>query len=229
MGARLIETVEIQGFESRWGTKINDYKMNAPNVAASSTNTPVDLQDLMTFVALDRATVVEAEVNPLSTRMTNRNNWLEQLSTALAECTKWQSSFESDDDPDEPMGRDDEAPKLFTRDTAKVLSDSRCGFTFFNNWETWDDGDFDDDQDDWNDYDCCRIMNKGLDGYYATKAQLDGLVSKLKNVIDGENNSAQTDMSRLESLVDRRDEAYTTASDLMSSISGTRDNAIGNL
>lgn len=221
MGARLIETVEIQGFESRWGTKINDYKMNAPNVAASSTNTPVDLQDLMTFVALDRATVVEAEVNPLSTRMTNRNNWLEQLSTALAECTKWQATFKSNDDGDEPMGKDNDDPEYFTSATASVLS--KLGLSCFN---IWDDDDIDDDQDDWNDKDWCWVSGHG---YFATKAQLDGLVSKLKNVIDSENNAAQTDMSRLESLVDRRDEAYTTASDLMSSISSTRDNAIGNL
>ena len=146
MGARLIETVEIDGFKSRWGTQINDYKMNDPDVVSSSTSTPVDLQDLMTFVALDRATVVEGEVQPLSTRMTNRNNWLEQLGTALAECTKWQATFESDDDGDEPMGKDDEAPKCFTSATARVLRDSRCGFSYFANWEEYDDGDFDDDQ-----------------------------------------------------------------------------------
>ena len=228
MGARLIETVEIGGFKNRWGTKINDYQMN--EASASSANKPVDLQDLMTLVALDRASVVEAEVKPLSTRMTNRNNWLKQLSTALAECTKWQASFESDDDPDEPMGCDDEAPKCFTEVPARVLNDSRCGFNkVYVNSEEYDDGDFDDDQDDWNDYDYCRILNWGFGGYYATKAQLDGIVSKLKNVIDSENNASEKDMSRLQSLVDRRDEAYSTASDLMSSISSTRDNAIGNL
>ena len=36
-------------------------------------------------------------------------------------------------------------------------------------------------------------------------------------------------MSRLESLVDRRDEAFSTASDLMSEISDTRSNVITNM
>jgi hypothetical protein len=36
-------------------------------------------------------------------------------------------------------------------------------------------------------------------------------------------------MSRLQSLVDRRDEAFTTASNLMSEISDTRGNTISNM
>jgi hypothetical protein len=36
-------------------------------------------------------------------------------------------------------------------------------------------------------------------------------------------------MTRLESLVDRRDEAYSTASDLMNKVSDTRSTLIGNM
>ena len=43
------------------------------------------------------------------------------------------------------------------------------------------------------------------------------------------NNQSEKDMSRLQSLVDRRDEAFTTASNLMSEISDTRGNTIGNM
>ena len=43
------------------------------------------------------------------------------------------------------------------------------------------------------------------------------------------NNESQKDMSRLQSLVDRRDESFSTASDLMSKISDTRSNLISNL
>jgi hypothetical protein len=51
----------------------------------------------------------------------------------------------------------------------------------------------------------------------------------VKSKIDALNNSAQKDMTRLESLVNRRDEAFSTASDLMSKISDTRSNLIRNL
>jgi hypothetical protein len=42
-------------------------------------------------------------------------------------------------------------------------------------------------------------------------------------------NEAQTDMTRLQSLVDRRDESYSTATNLMTSISDTRSNVIRNM
>ena len=51
----------------------------------------------------------------------------------------------------------------------------------------------------------------------------------VKSKIDSLNNAAEKDMTRLESLVDRRDEAYSTASDLMSELSDTRSTAIGNM
>lgn len=61
------------------------------------------------------------------------------------------------------------------------------------------------------------------------KQELEYLIQMVKSKIDALNNAAQTDMSRLQSLVDRRDESYTTASTLMSAVSDTRANLIGNL
>ena len=55
------------------------------------------------------------------------------------------------------------------------------------------------------------------------------MVQRVKSTIDGLNNVAQTDMNRLQSLVDRRDQAYTTATELMTNVSDTRGNLIGNL
>ena len=51
----------------------------------------------------------------------------------------------------------------------------------------------------------------------------------MKNKIDALNNEGQKDMTRLQSLVDRRDEAFSTASTLMNSVSDTRSNLIRNL
>ena len=50
-----------------------------------------------------------------------------------------------------------------------------------------------------------------------------------QNLAQSLNNASQTDMSRLQSLVDRRDESYSTATNLMTSISDTRSNLIRNL
>ena len=62
-----------------------------------------------------------------------------------------------------------------------------------------------------------------------TKAKLEGLVQLVKGAMDKENNDAQTDMTRLQSLVDSRDDSYSTATSMMSAISDTRSNLIGNL
>ena len=61
------------------------------------------------------------------------------------------------------------------------------------------------------------------------KREVEEWIQKCKSKIDGLNNQSQTDMSRLQSLVDRRDESFTTASNLMSAISDTRGNLIRNL
>ena len=62
-----------------------------------------------------------------------------------------------------------------------------------------------------------------------TKYEVEEWLQKVKSKIDALNNEGQKDMTRLQSLVDRRDEAYSTATDLMTSISDTRSNLIRNL
>ena len=65
--------------------------------------------------------------------------------------------------------------------------------------------------------------------YYTTKAKCEGAVQSVKGEMDKENNASQTDMTRLQSLVDSRDDSYSTTTNLMSAISDTRSNLIGNL
>ena len=68
------------------------------------------------------------------------------------------------------------------------------------------------------------------DGAWKTsKAKCEGAVQAVKGEMDKENNSSQTDMTRLQSLVDSRDDSYSTTTNLMSAISDTRSNLIGNL
>ncbi len=65
--------------------------------------------------------------------------------------------------------------------------------------------------------------------YDIKKKEVERLVQLVKSKIDSCNNQSQTDMTRLQSLVDRRDESYSTASNLMSAVSDTRSNLIRNL
>ena len=117
-----------------WGLQFGDFYLDGKHT---------DFQDLMVAISQNRATTVEGEVKPLSTKITNRNKTLEDLGNVLADLTKLQA--------------------------------------------------------------------------------------QLKSKIDALNNEAQKDMTRLESLVNRRDEAFSTASDLMGKIGDTRSNAIRNM
>jgi uncharacterized coiled-coil DUF342 family protein len=67
------------------------------------------------------------------------------------------------------------------------------------------------------------------DDRYLWKSYTEMFIQKTKSKIDTLNNESQTDMTRLQSLVDRRDESYNTATTLMTNVSDTRSNAIRNL
>lgn len=164
-----------------WGASFGDYKLNGKSV---------DFQDIMIAIAENRATSVEGEVKPLSTRITNRNKTLENLGNVLADLTKLQAQFESDDDGDKRRG--------YLQQSSKDILISLFGSL------------------DWSDL-------------HMTKYEVEEWLQKVKSKIDALNNEAQKDMTRLQSLVDRRDEAFSTASDLMSKIGDTRSNLIRNL
>ncbi len=178
--ADTISAVAVDGFQSRWGTTIYDYKLNG---------VATDFQDLMVAVSEHRATAVEGEVEPLSTRMRARNKYLDELGASLAELTAAQATLDSD-----------------------AEGDDRCSYTFSSAAKTT----------------VKKATGHNLDNN-ETKSWLEYFVQSVKSAIDSENNAAQTDMTRLQSLVDRRDESFTTATTLMTNVSDTRSNAIRNM
>lgn len=62
-----------------------------------------------------------------------------------------------------------------------------------------------------------------------SKAQVERAIQMVKTEMDRLNNESSRDMSRLQSLVDKRDESYSNASSLMQAISGCRDTSIRNM
>lgn len=180
-------------FKSRWGTTIYDYQLNG--VAK-------DFQDLMVAISEHRATAVEGEVSPLSTRMQKRNKDLELLGSLLAIFSQTQSGYAHDAD-----GGAQGTVSGVTREMIPLACEAynRKGGSANTSDLSW-----------WN-------------SSTWTKASVDGMVSVLKSMIDERNNAAQKDMTRLQSLVDRRDESFTTATTLMTNVSDTRSNAIRNM
>lgn len=174
---------------AEFNVTINDYTVGGARY---------DLQDLLVKLTSDRAAVVEAEVQPLSTRVRNRNAYLEKLGNALAHLNKLQARFDDDSEGSDTTsfsGSDTSA-----KNTLEVLN--RLGYNFTYN---------------------------AAQTYTWRKDVIEEYVQKVKTGIDTGNNEAQIDMNRLQSLVDRRDQSYTTATELMSAVSDTRAKTIDNM
>lgn len=159
-----------------------------------------DLQDLLVAITQQRALSIEAEVLPMEDVIRRRNEKLAKYGKVLQALTQLQSMFTSES----------EGTTMSISITSLISDD----FT---------------DVDFWNIM--AEIGHSGGSGYVlaASKAETDGLVSRCKSRIDEMNNESQKDMNRLQALVDRRDESYSTATSLMTSVSDTRSSLIKNL
>ena len=206
-----IDMVEIGNIENRWGVKAGDY-----NVTLNSKTDMMDFQDLLVKFSKNRAVAVEGEVEPLTVRINQRNKRLDELGEVLSELTKIQTEFESDDKGDRDMH------SWMSSKTGAVLES--LGYTP-KYYAT--ENDRPNDKEDRADF--YKAGWAGENCYSANKKTIEGMLSRVKSEIDGLNNEAQTDMTRLQSLIDRRDESYSTATNLMTSVSDTRSNVIRNM
>lgn len=166
----------------------------------------VCFQDLMVVVTEQRAATIEKEVEPMSTRMTSRNKRLESLGNALSDLSGIEASFKSDDDGGVWSLDYLKQPSEATRAVLDSLESGLYGHG------TSGKGD-----------------GKGKTGYYVTKSNCEKAIQLVKTQIDKLNNEASADMTRLQSLVDRRDESYSTATSLMQKIADTASALIKNL
>lgn len=160
----------------------------------------VDFQDLLVNVSKRRAVTVEGEIAPLSTRIKSRNKELEILGSLLAIFTQTQAKYASDAAGDAMASVEGVKAEMVPLGSEAYR---KKGGTPRSDLSWWNS--------DW------------------SKASVEGMISILKNMIDGRNNQSQTDMTRLQSLVDRRDQAFSSATELMTNVSDTRGNLIANI
>lgn len=79
-------------------------------------------------------------------------------------------------------------------------------------------------------------MNPGANTWFtggvngdSTKGQIDGTIQQLKSQIDGMSNSQQMDMLRLQSLTNKRNEAFETMTNFIKKMQDSRSSIIGNM
>lgn len=182
---------------SAWGVSGAEYIINGEKV---------NFQDLMVAVTEQRAATIEKEVEPMSTRMTNRNKRLESLGNALSDLSGIEAAFKSDDSGGTWSLDYLKQPSAATRAVLDSLEGGLWGYGKSGKGD-----------------------GKGTEGYYVTKSNCEKAIQLIKTQIDKLNNESSADMTRLQSLVDRRDEAYSAATSLMQKIADTTSSLIKNL
>ena len=184
MAEEVIGRVEVakDTFNTLWGVTVYDYTY-AGEVS--------DFETLLVRISANRASLIESEIEPVTTIVTRRNTQLEALGRALSELSRAQASFTEDSKP--------ESTQPTSQDTAKLVNDLAKPTKVIN-----DDG-------------------------TVTKANCEMAIQLVKTRMDKLNNDSQGDMTRLQSLVNKRDDSFNTASSLSKSVSDTRGNSIKNM
>ena len=207
MALGTITPVDVAGetFQSRWNVSVSNYKITSVDADGARTEKEVDFEALLVYVSTNRATTVEQEIRPVSTQVTNRNNQLSLLTTALSTLTSQQTLFDAENDGGKWSS------DYSTKDSDRLTPAAKDAINkiFTDNGGS-------------------GSVITSSDGY-VTKAQCEQAIQLVKSEMDRLNNESSSDMTRLQSLVDKRDESYSTASSLMSSVSDTRGNAIRNM
>lgn len=166
----------------------------------SHKGTHVDLQDMLVSIAQRRALAIEDEVIPLQTIISRRNERLEKYGRVLSKLTELQVQYTGDETQGKTVSLSGITTPDFTADDFKDVM-SQIGY----------DG---------------AVTGSTL---AMSKSAVEGAVARIKSKIDEMNNQAQKDMTRLQAVVDRRDESFSTATTLMTSVSDTRSSTIKNM
>lgn len=163
----------------------------------------MDLQDLLVSVSLQKGLQIEKQVSPMAVRMQRSNAVLEQVGKTFSKFSSLQTQFDqSQKDSDEKSFREVE---LVGTDIETLV--------FCETSNTWE-----------------KTRADGGKTYYTyRRSACDGVVQRLRTKMDALNNAAQTFMTRLQGLVDKRDNMFTAASQLMGSVSDTRKNLISSI
>ena len=199
----------------KFGRKVDDgnddlavrsyYKVEG--VDSSVNGMPLTIEDLVTLLTVKRANILEKEITPMAKIIETRNQRIEDLGTLLASVAATQSQLES-----QKEGDDNSKPcKGLGYYLKKYFTDSELGEANLLGWVNAHTS-IDDNCD-----------SKKSEGYIASANQI------IKAKIDSLNNDAQSDLSRMDNLVSKRDEAYTLSTDLLSKFSDGRSGILNNM
>ncbi|MCX5769436.1 MAG: hypothetical protein NTZ09_04070 [Candidatus Hydrogenedentes bacterium] len=163
----------------------------------------MDLGQLMMELNIDRTNIIDAQLADQMKEVQDKNTQLKALNELMAQCRQFKANKTAGND-DNAAGAEFTLPGYEDKGAKQVNE----WFTEFGLTET--DVNPSDDKDEW-------------------EAEWDANIQTIKGAIDSLNSDSQLAMTRLQSLMNKRNQSYEVVSDVLQKDQKTRDTITGNL
>jgi prefoldin subunit 5 len=183
----------------------------------------MDIETALLAVQSSRANLLEDQLKGQMEAVQKKNEKIAQLNQLMGALTGAQSSFKGEIKNEHKLG-DQDAYKKDGYKQEKEINDALKGAGF-------DPGPFGDKAYPTNMKDANgeTIMLKGGIHGDITKGDLDKAIANIKGQIDALSNSQQMDMLRLQSLSNKRNEAFDIMSNFIKKMQDSRSSIVGNM
>lgn len=185
----------------------------------------MDLETAMMAVQMNRANQLETQLKQQIEAVQTRNQNIAKLNNVLSELNAVDAKFPSDAKPDAQLSsikdwKKDNYAMARGHEAAvnSALKDAEIGELFKDNGSKGQ-----------------ISMNPPEWGYVGglnserTKADITGAINKIKSLIDSQSNSQQSDMLRLQSLSNKRNEAFDIMTNFVKKMQDSRSSILGNM
>lgn len=156
----------------------------------------MDIETAMMAVQSNRANTLEGQLKDQMSAVQARNNKISQYNTLMGTLNKAAARFPSD------AKSDANVKATIGADGVDQIWNDVVENDLGNNF--------------------APLESSFFVGSKTTKGELDGMIQQLKSMIDSQSNSSQMDMLRLQSLTNKRNEAFEIMSNFMKKIADSK-------
>lgn len=175
----------------------------------------MDLESAMMAVQSNRANLLENQLKSQIDSVQKKNDFISKMNEALGELNKVAALFGGSAKADAVLKGNTVYNKTDFKMEKEVNSTLKtAGLELFNKNPGRDLTD--------------KEMTGSMSGN-TTKGEIDGAIQQIKSAIDSASNSQQMDMLRLQSLSNKRNEAFETMTNFIKKMQDSRSSIVGNM
>ncbi|MEG1767086.1 MAG: hypothetical protein RR311_01360 [Comamonas sp.] len=173
----------------------------------------MDLETAMMAVQSNRANLLETQLKDQIASVQAKNDQVSSLNTMLGQLNALAAKFKSDASSTTTLKSQNESSMLATTAFSKTLAQSFAG-AGFNSLDVLPSG---------------KTGVSGFDLNIVKKADIEGAIATVKGNIDSLSNTQQMDMLRLQSMSNKRNEAFDVMSNFIKKMQDSRSSILGNM